>query len=176
MIGKYLCKIGIHRPLKKHKFIFVDGISHKSVYEAECSCGKIWLVNSTCGFFGHKVRSHETSIKNKFNDLEKLFADCLKTNWDCYNAKPITEKNYKVAKSFLNIIPDKFLRVVDVGVDSYGEITFEWYDIDNSDVFSISISSDNFHYYVGIISGTHMYGRINTFKEVQHYVLDLVGA
>lgn len=52
---KWLCRIGIHRPLIGHSCQFIDQISHKEVFKAKCPCGKIWLVDSLFGFFGDKV-------------------------------------------------------------------------------------------------------------------------
>lgn len=54
-IGELMCKIGMHRPLSKHVFSFVDVVSGSGVYKAECSCGKKWLVDSTLGWFGSKM-------------------------------------------------------------------------------------------------------------------------
>lgn len=52
---KLLCKLGIHRPLTKHKHSFIDRVSGRSVYIAECACGKEWMVDSVFPMFGFKV-------------------------------------------------------------------------------------------------------------------------
>ena len=54
-IGKILCRMEVHRPLKGHTLQFIDRVSGKSVYKAMCSCGKEWLVDSPFGFFGTKL-------------------------------------------------------------------------------------------------------------------------
>ena len=51
-----LCRLGWHRPLYDHRGCFVDKVSGKKVYRAECSCGIGWLVDSLCGWLGYKVR------------------------------------------------------------------------------------------------------------------------
>jgi hypothetical protein len=51
----WLCKIGIHRPLSDHHHDFIDQVSGKTVFNAVCSCGKKWMVDSLFGWFGFKV-------------------------------------------------------------------------------------------------------------------------
>jgi len=51
----WLCKIGVHRPLKNHHHSFIDKVSGKTVYRAKCSCGGEWLVDSPFGYSGSKV-------------------------------------------------------------------------------------------------------------------------
>ena len=50
-----LCKLGWHRPLVNHHHNFIDKVSGKTVYDAECPCGKKWMVDSPFGFGGFKV-------------------------------------------------------------------------------------------------------------------------
>ena len=52
---RLLCKLGIHRPLTNHEFRFIDRVSGKSVYIAECPCGKKWLTDSLSKWFGFRV-------------------------------------------------------------------------------------------------------------------------
>jgi hypothetical protein len=52
---KWLCKIGIHRPLFGHYCTFVDKISQKDVFKARCFCGRRWLTDSVFGWLGFKV-------------------------------------------------------------------------------------------------------------------------
>ena len=52
---KWLCKIGIHRPLFGHYCSFIDKINHKEVFKAQCCCGKRWLTDSVFGWLGFKV-------------------------------------------------------------------------------------------------------------------------
>lgn len=55
MTHNILCKLGIHRPLKNHRYAFTDKVTDLSVYHAECDCGKKWFVDSPLGYFGFKV-------------------------------------------------------------------------------------------------------------------------
>jgi len=44
-IKKLLCKLGIHL-MKDHKENFRDIVSGGMVYDAKCSCGKTWMVDT----------------------------------------------------------------------------------------------------------------------------------
>jgi len=50
-----LCRFGWHRPLFGHANLFVDCVSGKQVFSAECICGKHWMVDSMNGWLGFKV-------------------------------------------------------------------------------------------------------------------------
>lgn len=50
-----LCALGWHRPLRGHRHNFIDKVSGDTVYNAECPCGKKWMVDSPFSFFGCKV-------------------------------------------------------------------------------------------------------------------------
>ncbi len=52
---KWLCKIGIHRPLHGFHGLFQDVVSHKTVFEATCPCGKKWMTDSLFRWAGYKI-------------------------------------------------------------------------------------------------------------------------
>ena len=52
---KFLCRLGIHKPLTGHTYHFTDTVSGKSVYIAKCPCGREWLTDSPFSFFGFKI-------------------------------------------------------------------------------------------------------------------------
>jgi len=64
-MGNLFCKLGWHRPLSHRVFSFIDVVSGRTVYNAECSCGLKWSVDSTSGFRGHKVRHRKQDTKGK---------------------------------------------------------------------------------------------------------------
>ena len=52
---KFLCLIGIHRPLKVMDSKFWDKVAHKMVFDAECSCGKKFMTDDINGWKGFKL-------------------------------------------------------------------------------------------------------------------------
>lgn len=58
-----LCRLGVHRPLRGHSFLFHDIVSGKRVFAARCPCEIRWLTDSLFGFFGFR-------IKTKYQDDE----------------------------------------------------------------------------------------------------------
>ena len=58
---KFFCRIGVHW-MKNHHHNFVDCVDGKTVYNAECACGKKWMVDSLLPFWGVRVM-REQEIK-----------------------------------------------------------------------------------------------------------------
>lgn len=52
---KWLCKIGIHRPLSNFHGLFRDIVSGKTVFRATCPCGKEWMTDSLFAWAGFKM-------------------------------------------------------------------------------------------------------------------------
>ena len=42
-IARFLCRIGVHRPMKEICYSFTDVVVKKGVYEWRCSCGREYL-------------------------------------------------------------------------------------------------------------------------------------
>ena len=61
----WLCHFGWHRPLFDHREFFVDSISGKTVFAAECKCGLRWMVDSPNGWLGFKVQrnTHNAELR-----------------------------------------------------------------------------------------------------------------
>jgi hypothetical protein len=54
---RFLCKVGLHIPIKKISYLFTDYISKKRVYEYKCKCGKhSWMCTSILDSFFFKVK------------------------------------------------------------------------------------------------------------------------
>jgi hypothetical protein len=51
----------LHRPLRGHRHNFIDSVSGETVYDAKCSCGKEYMVDSPFGWFGTKVEKDTTA-------------------------------------------------------------------------------------------------------------------
>jgi len=62
-----LCRLGIHRPLKDHRHNFIDVVSGKTVYNAECPCGLTWMVDSPFGWFGDRMLKNTVKAKGSPN-------------------------------------------------------------------------------------------------------------
>lgn len=64
-MSNLLCKLGWHRPLKRHIYSFTDVVSGKAVYNAECPCGLKWKVDSMAGLRGYKVCHRNQAVKQR---------------------------------------------------------------------------------------------------------------
>ncbi len=53
---KFLCWIGIHRPLIIEDSTFIDKVTGKIVFHARCNCNIKWLTDNFNGWKGFRVR------------------------------------------------------------------------------------------------------------------------
>lgn len=44
-LKRFLCKIGIHRPLVVQEHLFNDFVTNESVMRATCPCGREWMTD-----------------------------------------------------------------------------------------------------------------------------------
>lgn len=65
-----LCKIGIHRPLKRIQSLFIDKVSGKTVFLAECPCGQHYMTDSCNPWFGFTVRMVPRNCNNQKDPTE----------------------------------------------------------------------------------------------------------
>jgi len=52
---KLLCKLGLHWKMKILHSLFIDRVSGETVFEAECPCGRHWMIDDVFGFPFFKV-------------------------------------------------------------------------------------------------------------------------
>jgi len=69
--------------------------------------------------------------------IEELYQDCAKANWDGYNAKPACRSLRKTVEKFLNALPTT-ISDPEINADPDGEISLDWCERPTK-VFSISI-------------------------------------
>lgn len=55
------CKIGWHRPLRHHTYLFTDVVSGLKVYKCECPCGKQWMTDSLNPYKGFKIKRTDSN-------------------------------------------------------------------------------------------------------------------
>ena len=88
-------------------------------------------------------------IMNAFEELNTVFNECSKENWDGYNAVPISKSVYLNAKKLLTMLPSSFPEP-DILPEPDGSIGLEWHK--EPDVsFMISVNSTNELYYAGLV-------------------------
>jgi hypothetical protein len=82
IMKKFFCSIGLHW-MKNHHFNFTDKVDGKTVYNADCECGKKWMVDSLSPITLFKVPRDHDDIMDIEADayLEKYLSDinlCIK--------------------------------------------------------------------------------------------------
>lgn len=97
--------------------------------------------------------------------LEKVYEECLETNWDGYGAMPISRDTYSEARNLLRMMPSS-LPMPDISAEPDGEITFEWYK-EKYSVFVISVGGNNLITYAGL------FGKSNKIHGTEYFADEL---
>ena len=71
MIGRILCKLKVHW-MRNHHHNFIDSVSGKTVFNAECPCGKRWMVDTLSPITFFKVDRDE-EVCNQGVDVEHKY-------------------------------------------------------------------------------------------------------
>lgn len=65
-------------------------------------------------------------------ELEDVYDECKKPNWDCYDAKPITRETLQTALAFVAMMDEGMYKDIEFGAHPHGYINIEWYKgVDN---------------------------------------------
>ena len=98
-------------------------------------------------------------------ELEKVYEECLETNWDGYGAMPISRETYSEARKLLRMMPSSLPRP-DISAEPDGEITFEWYK-EKYSVVVISVGGNNLITYAGL------FGKSNKIHGTEYFADEL---
>ena len=96
-----------------------------------------------------------------FDFLEEVYSECSESNWDGYNAKPITLETFLEARSLISSLPISF-PLPEVVPEPTGEIAFEWYRKKRY-VFVISVGGNKIITYAGL------FGKTNKIRGTAYY-------
>ncbi|MBD3287591.1 hypothetical protein GF337_02205 [candidate division KSB1 bacterium] len=93
--------------------------------------------------------------KEVFQELNNIYEDCSKPNWDGYGAEPVDLDTYRESMRFIECLPQNIL-CPEVTPEPDGEISFEWFK-NNQRIFSVSVGRNGELSYAGIygISKAH---------------------
>lgn len=107
-----------------------------------------------------------------FDELKRIYAECLKPDWDGYGAAPVSESTYRLAIEFLESLP-LGTPIPLFGAEPDGHLTFEWYRSPKW-VFTVSLSPEGVLYYAALFGTTDVRGSELFFGEVSEFVLSLI--
>jgi hypothetical protein len=117
----------------------------------------------TLGFLG----------KGTYDQLFELAEDCSETNWDGYEAEPVTQDAYLAAYRFLEALP-LGTPAPALGAEPDGHIALEWYHSPRR-VLSVSVSPDCELVYAALLPGpTKATGRVPFVGSVPSGILTLI--
>jgi hypothetical protein len=107
-----------------------------------------------------------------FEDLFDVAQKCNRSNWDGYDAIPVSQETFQQAYRLLETLP-LGMQPPSVGVEPDGNITLEWYRFPKR-TLSLSVSPDGNLHYSALMGPNTAYGTEAFFGDFPKRVLDLV--
>lgn len=101
-------------------------------------------------------------LQRLLSELDSVFVECSKANWDGYNAEPISSDAYLEAIEFLRLLPP-FMSPPEIVPEPDGEIAFEWLQAEDR-LFVVGLSGNNTITYSG------MFGSDEKIYGTEHFV------
>jgi hypothetical protein len=110
--------------------------------------------------------------KGAFDDLSRLYKECLEPNWDGYNALPITEDTYRLTYELVEALPLS-TPPPSFGAEPDGHITLEWYCSPRR-TLSVSVSPESELHYAALLGDSKAYGTEPFFGNAPKTLVDLI--
>ena len=110
--------------------------------------------------------------KGAFDELNQVYTECLKPNWDGYGAMPVSETTYQLAYQFLEALP-LGTPLPSIGAEPDGHLTLEWHYSPRW-TLSVSISPERELHYAALLGTSKAYGTEPFFGEVPRTMMDLI--
>jgi hypothetical protein len=102
-------------------------------------------------------RLHSIGNADLFADLEQIVTECRLPDWGGDGEEPVLPETVAYATGLLRaLIPG--IPQPTLGVESDGQVTFEWYVSPNR-LLSVSVGDDGYLYYAALIGIARHYGR-----------------
>lgn len=111
-------------------------------------------------------------MKRVLSELMQIAFVGSKAGWDGYNALPISSETSRLARTFLESLPNSIPSPA-VGAEPDGQITFEWYRSPHR-VLSLSISPEGDLHYAALIGPNKAYGAEVFYGDVPSVIHDLI--
>jgi hypothetical protein len=112
------------------------------------------------------------AAKGTFQQLDEVFKECDSEGWDGERAKAISTEVLQCAERFLKSFP-LGIKAPDVGAESDGAITFEWYQSPDK-VVSVSINPDGWVYYAALLGTSKRHGSDYSLMGVSDDLLRII--
>lgn len=110
--------------------------------------------------------------KGTFDELYRVYEECLEPNWDGYGALPITDAAYHLTSEFLEALP-LGTPAPSLGAEPDGHLTVEWYRSPRR-TLSVSISQDGELHFAALLGSAKTYGTEPFVGEVPKIISDLI--
>lgn len=112
------------------------------------------------------------SSKKVLEELTLTFEECRESNWDGYQAEPVSDETYQLAVQLLKALP-LGTSTPAIGAEPDGHLTMEWYRSTHR-TLSVSISPESEIHYAALVGTSKAYGTEPFFGDVPETVMNLI--
>ena len=137
--------------------------------------------SSAAQFVQEQIARHHRSLQESSalgtehlirEELAEVWEECSESDWDAYNALPVTWDTYENARRLLLALP-LGTPLPSLGAEPDGHITLEWHRAPRR-TLSVSITPDELLHYAALLGPGRTCGTEPFFGEVPQRILDLI--
>ena len=122
----------------------------------------------------HLNKSHAFGIESTLREeLGAVWSECRESNWDGFEALPVSQDTLRNAYLFLEALP-LGSPAPSVGAEPDGHLTLEWHRFARR-TLSVSLSPDGDLHFAALFGPNRVYGTEAFFGDVPESILDLIG-
>ncbi|MGC1870471.1 MAG: hypothetical protein WA700_05890 [Acidobacteriaceae bacterium] len=111
-------------------------------------------------------------VNDAIRELNDTYRECSTSDWDGYNAVPVSEWSFGFASSVLDALP-LGTPAPSIGAEPDGHITLEWYKSPYR-TLSVSVSATGQLHFAALIGASTQYGSEPFYGEIPQPILDLI--
>lgn len=110
--------------------------------------------------------------KGSFSELDRVYEECRRPDWDSYGAEPVSSDAFGFAYRFLEALP-LGTPAPSIGAEPDGHVTMEWHKSPRR-TLSVSVSPDGKLHYAALIGSSRQYGTEPFFGVAPDVILNLI--
>jgi hypothetical protein len=116
---------------------------------------------------------HAFGLESSLRDeLATVWEECRESNWDGYDALPVTQDTLRNAYQFLESMPSD-IPAPSIGAEPDGDLTLEWHRAPRR-TLSVSVSAEGDLHYSALFGSSRVFGTEAFFGGVPKIILDWI--
>lgn len=118
------------------------------------------------------IRADHIPVEAALRELMEVCAECRETDWDGYEALPVSDATAQQARRVLESLPRE-IPTPSFGAEPHGSLTMEWHDSPRRSV-SVSVDDQGKLYYAALIDEESVQGTLQFSGHFPAVLVDLI--